>query len=199
MDLGIPLNYILKEELGLCSTTKESKQILLNKECFVDGKPIKNIHYLVGLMGVVSFPKIEKYFRVVLNQFCKLEAIEIPAKEANIKISKIKNKTIVNGKKLQVNLNDGRNILVEKDVFDKYKTSDSLLIELPSQKVVKHIPFEEGVLAMLMGGRHAGAVGKIEKIEGRKILFNKSGQNYETLKKFVLVMGKDKSEVHIKK
>lgn len=194
-NLGYSINHLLKNELKLSSKSKETKYILNNSDCLVNGKAVKDIRHIVGFMDVVSFPKINKYYRIILSEKGRIIPVEIDKKETNIKLSKLTNKSLIKGGKLQLHTLDGRNILVDKG---DYETSDTLVVELPSQKVTKSLPFKEGSLIMLIGGKHIGVVGEVEKIESNKIFFKKENKTYETLKKYVFVLGKGKSEVKVK-
>jgi small subunit ribosomal protein S4e len=194
--LGTSINHILKKELNIASTSKESKTLLNRKSCLVNGKVIGDVHYIVGFMDVVSFPEIKKNYRVTLSKKGKLSLIEIDEKEVDLHLSKIIGKKILTGKKVQINTMDARNILVKENM---YKTSDSLLIELSSKLVKKHLSFKESNTIMLIGGKHIGSVGQIEKIEDKNIFFknDSDGQVYETLKKFAFVLGEKKSEIKV--
>lgn len=192
--LGVSLNHILKKELDLVNITKESKQIVNNKDCLINGRSANDIHLIVGFMDVISFPKIGKHYRMIINKSGKLTPIEIDEKDSKVKLSKVINKTIIKGGKTQINTLDAKNILVAKD---EYKTFSSLVLEIPTFKIIKSFDLEKGALIMLMGGRHIGSTGIIESVEGSSIVFKDSASNeqYETLKEFVFVLGKGKSEV----
>ncbi len=86
---------------------------------------------------------------------------EVSEKEAKTKISKIANKTILKGKKTQLNLNDGRNILCDKEC----KTNDSVILDLETKQIVKVLLLKEKENAVVIAGKHAGKSGKIEKID----------------------------------
>lgn len=196
LKLGISLNHVIKKELNLANITKEVKSILNNGDCLVNGKKAKEVHANVGFMDVISFPKIKKNFRVIINKSGKLSLIEIDEKESNVKLSKIINKTIVKKGKIQINTLDGKNILVEKD---SYKTSETLVFGLPEMSIKKCLSLEKGAFVMLIGGRHIGSVGIIESLSSSSIIFkdNKTEEQYETLKKFVFVIGKEKPEITV--
>ncbi len=166
---AIPLRIILRDMLGYARNTREVKKILSAGKVIVDGVVRKDDRFGVGIMDVISLPDAGVHLRVLPRKE-KLVLVEIPEKEANIKLCRIMNKTVVNGGHIQLNLHDGRNILIRvKDpcnpVEDVYKTMDSLLINLPDQKILKHIKMKEGKLAMIYRGKRAGEMGKVEKIE----------------------------------
>ncbi len=193
-DYGVPLVFVMREKLQLGKTRKEIRDILNKQEVLVDGKRRKDHKFNVGFMDVVTFPKLKKSYRVVINARGKIDVIEINEKEANQKIVRVKNKTMVKGK-LQLNLSDGRNVLAEKGT---YKVNDCLVIELPSQKILNHFAFEKGAAILLIGGRHMGTQAVVESIEGDTLVI-RTGDNemYETTKKNAYVIGKEKAHIQV--
>ncbi|MCB9358575.1 30S ribosomal protein S4e [Candidatus Woesearchaeota archaeon] len=195
LDMGMSINHFMKKDLKLSMTTKETKSILNAGKCLVNGKAITDVHYMVGFMDVISYPDLKKYYRVILNKKGKLTLIEIDDKESSLVLSKVIGKTKLKKGKIQINTLDGRNILVDKD---SYKTSDSVVIKVPGQKVEKNIEFKEGSFVMLMGGKHIGVTGNIESIKDNSIIFKtKDNVSFETLKKYVFVLGNGKAELKI--
>jgi small subunit ribosomal protein S4e len=114
---------------------------------------------------------------------------------------------------LQLNLHDGRNVLIEgekskktkkvKKTKEDYKTGDSILIELPSQKIIDHLRMEEGMLGIITGGQNVGELVKIKKViitrsrEPNKVLCEKEGKKFEAIKDYVFVVGKTKPSIKI--
>ncbi len=185
---GVALKFILKDMLNYCRTKREVKYVLGKQEIKVDGVRRKNPKFLVGLFDTLSIPKLKQDFRVLINKKGKIELKEIKGESA-IKPCKIIGKTLVK-KRLQLNLYDGKNILVDKDSF---KVGDTVIVELPGQIIKEQIKFEEGALAYLTKGKSVGEVGKIEKIKGGVIFVKKlTGEKFETKREYAVVVGKDK-------
>jgi small subunit ribosomal protein S4e len=193
----IPLQIIVRDILKLAETGKEAKAIIKKGEILVDGKPRKDHAYPVGLFDSLAIPKIKKFYRVVPTGK-GLDLIEIPEEESKLKICRIKDKKILKKGKLQLNLHDGRNLLVEKDI---YKTGDSLLIELPSQKILQHVKLESGNLAIITKGKNSGKIVKIQEtvkgIKLNKVICLLNDKKIETLKDFVFVVGKEKPLIKV--
>ena len=61
----------------------------------------------------------------------------------------------------QLNLHDGRNILL--DDANKYNTRDSLVVDVDSQKIKSHLKFENGANCYLIGGSHIGSTANIKE------------------------------------
>jgi len=196
---GIPLVIVLRDILKLVDTGSEAKTVIKNKDVLVDGKPVSHSRFSVGLMDTVSIPKIRKYYRVVPS-VKGLLLIEISEKEAKEKLASIKNKTVLKGKKIQLNLHDGKNILAEKD---SYKTGDSLLLGLPSNKILDHVSMEVGALGLIIHGKNSGRLAKIKKIivsrsrEPNKVICESDGNEFEVMKTHLIVVGKSKPLIKV--
>jgi small subunit ribosomal protein S4e len=194
---SLPLQIVLRELLKLAETAKEAKTPIKRGDVLVDGKIQKDHRYPAGLMDTISIPKIKKYFRVTLD-VNGLKLLEITEKEASVKLCRINGKTIVKKGKTQLNLHDGRNILVDKNI---YNTGDSIVIELPSQKIVDHVKMEEGNIGLLTSGKNSGKLATIKKIivvrgrEPNKTICEIEGKAVEAMKDHVFVVGEKKPVV----
>jgi small subunit ribosomal protein S4e len=193
---GIPLVVGIRDFIKLANTATEARRIIGNGEILVDGRVSRRYKRPVGLMDVISIPNLKLHYRVLLDSRGKLRFIRIKKDEAKWKLVRIENKVIVKGSQTQLNMHDGRNILVKKD---KYKTSDVLKISLPEQKILGQYPFEPGNIAMLIGGHHVGEFATIDKYEEIKspkpniVYF----EDFSTIKDYVFMVGQDKSEITV--
>ena len=195
INLGIPLKLVIKDILNIAKNSKEVKKVLYKNEVLVDGIRRKEPRFLVGIMDVIDIKKTSQYFRIILDKG-KISLISIDKKEAESKPCKITGKTKIKGR-TQLNLYDGKNILVDKD---DYKTGDTVFISLPKQEIKEHIKLQKGCCIYLIGGKHSGDIGKIEDIIANKITYKReSGDTIETLKKYVFVIGKDKPIISLTK
>lgn len=184
-NLSLPLQVLLRDTLKLAETGKEARTVIKKGEILIDGRKIKDPKFGVGIFDLIEIPSIKRFWRIIPKN--GLSLIEIPENEKKLKICKIVDKKTLKGKRDQLNLNDGRNILTK----EKYSTQDSLLIELPEQKIVDHIKFEKGSIAMVLEGRNAGKVSKIKEIEKNRVWLEDE-KTYEVPKKLVIVVGRDK-------
>lgn len=187
---SIALRIIVRDVLGYAETADEAGKIIKGGDVMIDKKIVKNDKHPVGLMDVVEFPSIKKQFRVVASGK-GMEVVEIDAKQASKKLCSIRKKTVIKGGKYQLTLHDGRNIM-EKE--NKYKPGDSLLIELPTQKILEHIEVKEGAMATIMAGKNSGVSGKIKTVHERKTMMEKSrvvletkDGEIETLREYIIV------------
>lgn len=189
---GISLNVLLKEILNYTNTTNEVKKILNTNEIKIDGKVRKDYRFPLGIFDTIEFTSINEYFRVILNKKGKINLIRINKEEALIKPCKIIGKTMVRGK-TQLNLFDGKNVLVEKN---GYKVGDTLVLSLPDQKIKSHLKLDKKSTIFLIGGKHIGETGEVEDIAENKITYkDDKGDLIETSKKYAFVVGSNKSMI----
>lgn len=197
---SIPVGLVMRDFLGITATMTEARRVVGNRDVLVDGRIAHSHKTVVGLMDVVSFPKMGKHYRVVLDHHGRIALSEIPAAQATWKFCRIENKTIVRGGKTQLNLHDGRNVLVKES---KYKTGDVVKLQLPDQEVVGHYAFTQGMTALVTGGSHVGEFATVEGSDEirspRPNLVNlKSGtEPFSTIRNYVFVVGKDKAEIKL--
>ena len=153
---------VLRDMVGACDTAREAKRIIGNREFFVDGKAVKNPKMPVGFMDVVSVPKMDLSFRMLITDKGKLALVPIDADEAAWELCRIEDKTIVKGSKFQLNLSGGRNLLLDKN---DYKCGDTLKIAFDGQKVLDHYPMAANATVFVKEGSHAGSVKTVKSVE----------------------------------
>lgn len=164
---AVPLVVIMREILGLVKTKKELKKIINEKKILVNGKIVKETNYPITLFDSLSIPSIKKYYKAELNS-THLEMKEIPEKEAEKRIFKIIGKKVISGKKVQINLSNGRNLISN----EKVKTGDFVLFDTVKNKILKVISLEKNMDVIVIGGKHIGSSGKIETMvkEGENVI-----------------------------
>jgi len=203
---SIPLALIIRDYLKLAETLKEAKYIISKGKVLVDGRVRKDYKYPVGLMDVISIPSADLYFRVIPDNVRFLKLSKISKEEANYKYVRIMNKTTVKGNKIQLNLEDGRNILLDRDTARKFKTLMTLKLELPSQNILDYYEIKEGAYVLLIGGKNVGFHGVIKSISWSKFktrkytvvtVESKDNRTYQTNLLNVMSIGKEKPDLRI--
>ena len=159
---ALPLATVVRDFLRLTATGREARRVIGAGEILVDGRVVKDAKFAVGFMDVVAVPKTKQAWRVMVDEKARLRLVPIPAQQAGWKLCQVVGKTTVSGGRTQLNLHDGRNLLVKKD---DTKTGDVLRLELPSQKILGHFPLSEGAQVFIVDGRHAGEVAPVKAIE----------------------------------
>lgn len=162
----IPLLLIIRDYLKYAEVGEEAKKIIKQGRILVDGRPVKDYKFPVGLMDIVSIPDTGENFRVLPIYRRGLDLVEIPREESSFKLCKIAGKMHVSGGQLQITLHDGRNIRFKEvtDTVRSYMTKDTLKISIPSQVILSHLKLEEGKYGLLVKGPKQGLHGKIIEI-----------------------------------
>lgn len=193
----IPLQIILRDILHYAASAKEAKQILSKGNVLVDKKVRKDPKFSAGLMDIIEIPEMNKNFRIVVSKK-GLTLEKIQENEAGKKLCRIQNKTTIKGGITQLNLHDGRNILLaspkgKEAQKQDFMAGDSILISLPDQKILKHYKLAKGSPAFIIGGRNIGASGIIKNVHIRGNMLEKSAiilktkeKEIETLKDYVI-------------
>lgn len=194
---SMPLLSVVRDMLGLCDNSREARLIIGSRGIAVDGRIVTDYKFPVGLMDVVTVLKAKQSYRMMVDYKARLKLVPVTDNEKGWKLARIDGKKVVAGGKVQLNLHDGRCILLPKD---QYKTGDVLKIELPAQKVVKAIKLEKGNLVFVLGGSHPGSVQTIEEYKvGRgsssNVITFKEG--FSTVKENVFVIGEKTPEVKV--
>jgi small subunit ribosomal protein S4e len=189
---ALPIALLLKQ-LKIAATGREAKKILNEKVVMIDGAIVTDPHSATGFMDAIQI-KPGFALRCTLDEKGRLKFIDIPEAELGKKVCKIIGKRTLKGNKIQLNLSTGRNILAEKN---DYAVGDSLLIDIPSQKISGHYPLAKGHTAFMTSGKHTGQMGVIDHIEGNRLWFTKGKEKFETLKQVAFVVGKDKPAVKL--
>ncbi len=205
----LPLLHIVRDLLKIVPTYSEAKKLIGLGHFLIDEKIVKDIGHPVGLMDVLSIPKMGKYYRILPDSHHGLILHEISKEESTFKLCRLINKTTIKGGHVQLNLHDGRNILIRVKDPKKpkeaaaYKRMDVLKISLPEQEILKHIKFQENQLALVVDGRNIAQVGKIITILKRfgpkasTVSIEHDGEHTETLYDYTFVIGEDQSEISL--
>jgi len=195
---AMPVGVWLRDHMGFALTLREAKQILNKRAIIVNGRAATDPRMGIGIFDIVAIPSIGKQYRILMDASGYLCSQEITPEEAKTRLCKIRNKTIVPGGKVQLNLLYGANILAD----NTYKPKDSVIVSLGQEDrfaILDHIPFASGNYAVVIGGRHSGRIGKIieiMKMQGnvpnRVILEDEAEKcRFDTIEEYIFVVGRD--------
>ncbi len=192
---SMPAGMVLRDMLKVCDTAREAKKIVANRDMIVNGKKVKDVKMPIGIMDSIVIPKMNICCRMLLTGKGKLTTVPISEEESKWILCRVENKTRVAGGKLQLNLSNGRNVLLDAN---QYKTGDSVKLNLESNEIIGSYPLAENATVLIINGRHAG---KVETVEAVSISSASSANivsfknKYETVKENVFVIGTGKSEI----
>lgn len=190
LETSMPLGVFIKEILGYTNNTKETKFVLTNSHIMVNGIVRKDQKLPVGIMDVLTAGKDN--YRIIIDKRGQIVPIKIPESEAKICLKQVINRKTLKGKKMQVNLADGTNLLSN----EKYYRGDTIVFV--DNKVKEHIKLGKGVIVYIVGGKKVGSYGVVKEIinnkglQKPKIIFTDDKEDFETLQKYAFVIGKEK-------
>jgi small subunit ribosomal protein S4e len=199
---AMPIAVWLRDHMGIALTMKEIKKILTDRSVIVNGRACTDPRLGIGVFDIISIPKMGKNYRILLNKKGDMVSVEIDEEAAKTRLCKIANKTIVRGGKVQLNLRYGANIIADQS----YRPKDSVVLSLEEENrfaIVDHFPFAVGNVAMVIGGRHSGKVGRITgivpvpgSIPNRVYLEDlATGEAYDTIENYVFMVGREEPAV----
>jgi len=199
----IPLLVLVRDVLGYAETSREARILIKEGRFLIDGKVRRDPKYPIGLMDVVEVPDAEEAYRVLPGKG-RFVLHPVSGEEKGFKLCRVEDKTTVKGGHIQLNLHDGRNVLIRVEnprnpVEDVYKTYDVLKISIPEQEVLEHIKFGEGVYAIVTWGRRMGEVGRVVEVSKGSMLKpwtvklqKVDGSTFETVREYVFALGVEK-------
>ncbi|HVP95366.1 MAG TPA: 30S ribosomal protein S4e [Methanoregulaceae archaeon] len=195
---ALPVAVWLRDQMGYALNMKEVKQILHQHDLVINGRTCSDPKMGIGIFDIISMPKIGKYYRMLRDKNGRHKTVEIDAEAAKTMLAKIRNKTVVSGGKVQLNMRFGANLIAD----DAYKPKDSIVLSLEPEsrfKIVDHFPFAIGNMAMIIGGKHSGKVARIVGISktagsgpNRVALEDEqTKEHFETVETFVYMVGRE--------
>lgn len=163
LEESIPLQVVVRDIVKIVESGSEAKSVIKQRAVLIDKKARIDHKYPVGLMDVIEILPLGLMYRVVPTAK-GLSLLEITKAETDKKLCKIIDKTTIRGGKIQLNTHDGRSIRLGKGEAKKYNTGDSIVIELPSQKILDHVKMEKGSLVVVTKGKNSGKFAKILEV-----------------------------------
>jgi len=181
---GLPILIILRDILKLAKNRKEVKRALHMENILLNGKVMKDEKNSALLFDVITNVPAKENYRIELSDKGKFKVEKVS--EAGKKVAKIMNKKTLKGKKTQLNLSDGRNILSEI----KCNMGDSVLISFKDNKIEKCLELKEKSKVIVVAGKHAGKQGVLRKLkpERKMASLDVIGEDINVLIKQIMVV-----------
>jgi small subunit ribosomal protein S4e len=166
---SLPLVIIIREILEYARTAKEAKRIISGGKVKIDGVVRRDHRFPVGLMDVLQIEGAGQVFRILPKPNRGLVPTPISEKEAGFKLCKIIGKRNIEEGKVQLNLHDGRSIILpsqsaRQKTEGEFAPGGAMQLGLPKQNIMGLVPFQTGALGLVVDGRNQGIFGKITTI-----------------------------------
>ncbi len=179
IELCLPICIIFREILGLVKTRKEMKQILNLKEVLINNKIVNDVNKPVGFFDIISIPRINKYYRLEISKNKKLAVLEISEKDSYKKPYKVIGKTVLKRGRIQLNLYEGANFIMNKDIKN-VDVDDTIIADIKQNKIISHVPLKQGSFAWIIKGKHIGNKGEIINFDGIFVTIKTEGEQIKT-------------------
>jgi small subunit ribosomal protein S4e len=169
---SLPLSIALRNRLKYALTRREVIMIVMRRAVEIDGKVRTDINYPAGFQDVIRIAKTDEQFRLLYDVKGRYILHRIERDEAGYKLCRVQKYS--KAKKASIGHNpflagqagvipyivthDGRTIRYPDPLIAPH---DSIKLDISSGKIVGHIKFEPGNLAMITRGANIGRVGII--------------------------------------
>jgi small subunit ribosomal protein S4e len=168
----LPLSLILRNRLKYSLTRRETNIIIMRRHIPVDGKVRTDMNYPAGFMDIVSIPQTEENFRLLYDVKGRFKLVPVSDEESKFKLCRVTK--VGRGSKASIGripgafgqrgaipyvvTHDGRTIRFADPLI---KVHDTIKLDITTGKIVDHLKFGVGKLAMIKGGKNCGRVGQI--------------------------------------
>jgi small subunit ribosomal protein S4e len=185
---GISLLFLLRDVLKLVKTRKEARHMILNGMVKVNNKVRHDENFPVQVFDTLNLEKAKLNYRLeIVNR--KFSLAKISDKDAETKIVKIAGKKVLGKNKIQMNLDDGVNVITK----EKFSVGDSVLLNTKEGKIMKILPLKEGANVEVVVGKHAGEKGKLkgfeELVRGKNYIVKLEDKTVSLPYRTILVIG----------
>lgn len=149
----VPVVVMLRDVLNLVHTTKEAKYTVFKKYLKLNGREVQDIKTPIGIFDILEIEKIGKKYSFLFDTQGRIKVFEVS--DSNV-YTKVINKTLVKGGKVQINTMSGVNVLVDTKKAKTISTSSTLVIDIISKKIQSVLELKEKALVYVMDGKYKG-------------------------------------------
>lgn len=167
---SVPVVIAVRDMLKIAKTAKEVRQMIKQKSLKINGREVKDYRDSIRLFNIFEANKTYMLSLTPQGKFV------LDATSHKDRPCKVIGKKILAGKKIQLNLHDGTNLLSSDH---KIKTQDTVYLDHEG-KIKSHIEFNHGKDCLVMGGSLLGQKGKIEKVHGNTVIVKIKDLDLET-------------------
>ncbi|MCS7110590.1 MAG: S4 domain-containing protein [Candidatus Caldarchaeum sp.] len=181
---SIPLLIAVRDILNYVDDGKTARKLIKAGKFLVDGRPVKDPRFPIGLMDVLSVEATGEHFRVLVKPGKGLFLFKVTAEESGFKVVQVLRKNHVKGGGLMVGFHDGRTLVFRGESLERglgFKILDGVKLGLPEQEIIEAVPIEANVYGYVHSGARAGLHGRIVKIRREVVFPDKPTATIETI------------------
>jgi small subunit ribosomal protein S4e len=182
-----PLGLVLRV-LSVGNTKKEINHILRSTPILVNGVRRWDYRYGVGFMDTVAIPESKQYYVLSMDDHGRLTPETTSEKLVHAKHAQVRGVSIITSGKLQLQLTDGRTVLVTAKNAKDYPTGATAVIDLTKKTVASVHPVASKAHVILTSGKHRGKRGTVEAIDGDFVTVATKEGSLATKKSYAFVL-----------
>jgi len=212
----LPVSLALRNRLKYALTRREVMMIVMRRLVEIDGKVRTDLNYPTGFQDVLRIAKTDEQFRLLYDVKGRYVLHRITPEEASYKLLRVQKYSTAKkasiGKNPTLNgqagvipyvvTHDGRTI---KYPAPDVQQHDTLKFDLKTNKIIGHLKFEIGNLAMVTRGANIGRIGVITNKEKHPGSFDivhlrdKKMNEFATRIANVFIIGQEKPWISVPK
>lgn len=193
---AVALGVVLRDIMHVADSEREVKRVLTEGNVLVDGRVVRDRKFPVGLMDVVSIPKMNKNYWVGVDRKGRFKLFEVKDERVKFKLCRVEGKRTVKKGATQISFHDGRTITDGREL----RVGDTVKLAIPKQQILSVMKLEPNAVCLITKGIHAGEVAVVEE------LYHKTGakkaeaklrsgeESFITVRDYVFVVG-DEAQV----
>ncbi|PIN84260.1 hypothetical protein COV61_00635, partial [Candidatus Micrarchaeota archaeon CG11_big_fil_rev_8_21_14_0_20_47_5] len=155
---SVSATSLLRDFLGIAKTASEAERIMSEGNFLGDGKKVTKGSFPVGFMDVVYLPLEKKHYVITIKN--GKFACAPKTGETDRKYCQVAKKHTMPGAKQVCTMHDGRTMPADKGLA----VGDTVVMEVPSGKLVRLLKRQEGAKCIITSGKHAGTLAIVGKI-----------------------------------
>ncbi len=154
---SIAIVIALRDMLHLAKTAKEVNEMIKAKSLKINGRIVEDYRESIKLFSILEADKFYVLTILPTKRFSLEEA-----KDKEKRPCKVIGKKLLRGKKIQLNLHDGSNLISSENI----NVGDTVYLDFKG-KAKSSVKLEKGKKVMAISGKYIGLLGKVENIEGK--------------------------------
>jgi len=193
---SMALGVVLRDFIKIADSMREVKKILMEGNVLVDGKVVRDKKFPVGLMDVLSIPKMKKDYWVGVDTKGRFKLVEVGAEKSKFKLCRIEGKNSIRGGTFQLALHDGRTSVGGKE----FRIGDTVKLSVPEQKIISVMKLEPNANCIITSGKHSGELAAVDELYHKKgarraeAKLHSDSESFITVRNYLFVVG-DEAQV----
>jgi small subunit ribosomal protein S4e len=189
---AVSLGVVLRDVVHVADSEKEVRRILKEGDVLVDGRVVRDKKFPVGLMDVLSIPKMNKNYWVGVDRKGRFKLFEVDGERVKFKLCRVEGRSVKKGA-TQVSFHDGRTVVDGKEL----KVGDTVKLAVPKQQILSVMKLEPNATCLITKGIHAGEVAVIEELYHKtgakkaEAKLRSDGESFITVRDYIFVVGEE--------